>query len=203
MAMDASEIERLIKGRAAGRRGHHRGPRAGDGDHYAAKVRSTSLLGQVAGRSSTRWVYTALKGEMGGAPARAGTSETSAPLLRAPTIDRQRAMTNPVFNRIQETIDAGDVHLFMKGTPMAPQCGFSGAVVQVLGQIGVPFTSTDVLADGEIREGIKAFSNWPTIPQLYIKGEFVGGCDNRAREMAQSGELTALLEEKGVQFVSA
>ena len=106
-------------------------------------------------------------------------------------------MSQSAFDRINDIIAAADVHLFMKGTPAAPQCGFSGAVVQVLNQLGIPFASTNVLADLEIREGIKAFSNWPTIPQLYVKGEFVGGCDI-VREMAQSGELTTLMGEKGV-----
>ncbi|MFG1379102.1 Grx4 family monothiol glutaredoxin [Xanthobacter autotrophicus] len=99
--------------------------------------------------------------------------------------------------RIQEIITASDVVLFMKGVPAAPQCGFSSAVVQVLAQVGVPYHAVDVLQDPFVREGIKAFSNWPTIPQLYIKGEFVGGCDI-VREMFQAGELTALLAEKGV-----
>ncbi len=105
-------------------------------------------------------------------------------------------------DRIQEIIDSADVVLFMKGVPQAPQCGFSAAVVQVLGQLAVPFRSVDVLQDFEVREGIKAFSNWPTIPQLYIKGEFVGGCDI-VREMFQAGELAALLSEKGVTAPAA
>lgn len=106
-------------------------------------------------------------------------------------------MSEAVFARINEIISANDVHLFMKGTPMAPQCGFSGTVVQLLSQSGIPFSSTNVLEDYDIREGIKAFSNWPTIPQLYVKGEFVGGCDI-VREMAQSGELASLLGDKGI-----
>ncbi|MFM2419408.1 MAG: hypothetical protein RL385_4131 [Pseudomonadota bacterium] len=97
--------------------------------------------------------------------------------------------------RIQQLVSSHDVVLFMKGVPAAPQCGFSAAVVQVLGQIGVPYEAVNVLADGEIREGVKAFANWPTIPQLYVKGTFVGGCDI-VREMAKSGELQSLL---GVQ----
>ncbi|MGR7994412.1 MULTISPECIES: Grx4 family monothiol glutaredoxin [unclassified Xanthobacter] len=105
-------------------------------------------------------------------------------------------------DRIQEIIDSADVVLFMKGVPQAPQCGFSAAVVQVLGQLAVPFRSVDVLQDFEVREGIKAFSNWPTIPQLYIKGEFVGGCDI-VREMFQAGELAALLSEKGITAPAA
>jgi monothiol glutaredoxin len=99
--------------------------------------------------------------------------------------------------RIKDIIDSNDIVLFMKGVPQAPQCGFSSAVVQVLNQVGAPYASVNVLEDPFIREGIKAFSNWPTIPQLYIKGEFVGGCDI-VREMFQAGELAALLTEKGI-----
>jgi monothiol glutaredoxin len=106
-------------------------------------------------------------------------------------------MTNPTAERIKGLIAASDIVLFMKGTPIAPQCGFSAAVVQILSRLGILYSSIDVLSDPEIREGIKVFSNWPTIPQLYIKGEFVGGCDI-VREMFQSGELTAILNEKGV-----
>ncbi len=106
-------------------------------------------------------------------------------------------MTNPVFERIQTEIDATPVVLFMKGTPIFPQCGFSARVVQILGHVGVPFKGVNVLEDMEIREGIKEFSSWPTIPQLYVKGEFVGGCDI-ITEMAQAGELQELLKEKGI-----
>ncbi|MFG1346301.1 Grx4 family monothiol glutaredoxin [Xanthobacter autotrophicus DSM 431] len=104
--------------------------------------------------------------------------------------------------RIEDIIASSDVVLFMKGVPAAPQCGFSAAVVQVLAQVGVPYRAVDVLQDLAIREGIKAYSNWPTIPQLYIKGEFVGGCDI-VREMFQSGELTAMLAEKSVAAPAA
>jgi monothiol glutaredoxin len=106
-------------------------------------------------------------------------------------------MDNPVFEEIQAQIDASPVFLFMKGTPMFPQCGFSARVVQILRHAGVDFKSANVLEDPEIRDGIKAFSNWPTIPQLYVKGEFVGGCDI-VTEMYQSGELQELLDEKGI-----
>jgi len=99
--------------------------------------------------------------------------------------------------RIKALITSNDVLLFMKGVPAAPQCGFSGTVVQILNRTGVKFGSVNVLEDEAIREGIKAFSSWPTIPQLYIKGEFVGGCDI-VREMFQSGELAALLTAKSV-----
>jgi len=106
-------------------------------------------------------------------------------------------MSNPVFDRIQADITENPVVLFMKGTPVFPQCGFSARVVQILSHMGVPFKGVNVLEDMEIREGIKAFTNWPTIPQLYVKGEFVGGCDI-VMEMFQSGELANLLAEKGV-----
>lgn len=98
---------------------------------------------------------------------------------------------------IDAILKSGDVVLFMKGTPQFPQCGFSGQVVQILDHVGVPFKGVNVLENDIIRQGIKEYSNWPTIPQLYIKGEFVGGCDI-VREMFQSGELIPLLEEKGV-----
>ncbi len=106
---------------------------------------------------------------------------------------------NPIFARIQQEIDDNPVALFMKGSPAFPQCGFSAALVQVLTQIGVKFKGIDVLSDPEIREGIKAFANWPTIPQLYVKGEFVGGCDI-VREMHANGELKALMDDKGVDY---
>ena len=109
---------------------------------------------------------------------------------------------NPVFSRIKQEIDGTPVVLFMKGSPMFPQCGFSAAVVQVLSQTGVKFKGIDVLVDPEIREGIKEFSSWPTIPQLYVKGEFVGGCDI-VREMAENGELQAIFKDKGVELATA
>lgn len=105
---------------------------------------------------------------------------------------------NPVFADIQKAVDENEVLLFMKGNPMFPQCGFSATVVQILSHLGVKFKGINVLEDMEIREGIKQFSNWPTIPQLYVKGEFVGGCDI-IREMFDSGELEQLLADKGVQ----
>lgn len=105
---------------------------------------------------------------------------------------------NPVFDRIQEYVSKDDVVLFMKGNPTFPQCGFSSVVAQVLNHTGVAFQSYNVLEDFDIREGIKAYSDWPTIPQLYVKGEFVGGCDI-VREMFESGELQQLFAEKGVK----
>ncbi|WP_225768631.1 Grx4 family monothiol glutaredoxin [Inquilinus sp. Marseille-Q2685] len=106
-------------------------------------------------------------------------------------------MDNPVFERIRSDIAGNDVVVYMKGTPVFPQCGFSAAVVQVLTHLGVPFKGIDILTDPGLRQGIKDFSNWPTIPQVYVKGEFVGGCDI-VREMYQTGELQELLESKGV-----
>jgi monothiol glutaredoxin len=103
-----------------------------------------------------------------------------------------------VASRIKNEIDGNDVVLFMKGTPVFPQCGFSAAVVQVLSELGAKFKGIDVLEDPSIRQGIKEFSNWPTIPQLYVKGEFIGGCDI-VREMYASGELQELLESRGVK----
>ena len=106
-------------------------------------------------------------------------------------------MSNPVFDRIRDDITSNDVVLYMKGTPIFPQCGFSAAVVQVLTHVGVKFKGIDILTDPSLRQGIKEFANWPTIPQLYVKGEFVGGCDI-VREMFQTGELQELLQSKGV-----
>jgi monothiol glutaredoxin len=102
-----------------------------------------------------------------------------------------------IHQNIGEQIAKDDVVLYMKGTPVFPQCGFSAMVVQVLSHTGVKFQAYNVLEDQDLREGIKSFSNWPTIPQLYVKGEFVGGCDI-VRDMYETGELTKLLEDKGV-----
>ena len=104
-------------------------------------------------------------------------------------------MTSPTEARIQREITDNPVMLYMKGNPQFPQCGFSSRVVQILNHLGVKYNSANVLEDAELREGIKAFSQWPTIPQLYVAGEFVGGCDI-VTEMFQSGELESLLKEK-------
>ena len=106
-------------------------------------------------------------------------------------------MTDDTNARIQSLVDSNAVLLFMKGTPLFPQCGFSNRAVSILSHLGVEFESVDVLQDQEVRQGIKAFSDWPTIPQLYVKGEFIGGSDIMM-EMYESGELAQLLEEKGV-----
>ncbi|MFO1162914.1 MAG: Grx4 family monothiol glutaredoxin [Reyranellaceae bacterium] len=112
-------------------------------------------------------------------------------------------MSEPqVFERIRNEISKNDVLLFMKGTPVFPQCGFSAAVVEVLSELGVKFQGVNILVDPELRQGIKEFSQWPTIPQLYVKGEFVGGCDI-IREMFETGELEQLFKEKGVTLAHA
>jgi len=98
---------------------------------------------------------------------------------------------------IENEVKSNDVVVFMKGTPQFPMCGFSGQVVQILDHLGVTYKGLNVLDSDDLRQGIKSYSNWPTIPQLYVKGEFVGGCDI-IREMFQSGELQGLLKEKGV-----
>ena len=106
-------------------------------------------------------------------------------------------MTEDVQARIQSLVDGNDVLLFMKGSPLFPQCGFSSRAVAILNHLGVEFESVDVLQDQGVRQGIKAFSDWPTIPQLYVKGEFVGGSDIMM-EMYETGELGDLLRDKGV-----
>ena len=107
-----------------------------------------------------------------------------------------------VHDRIRQEINDNQVVLYMKGTPVFPQCGFSAAVVQILSHLGVKFKGIDVLADSSVRQGIKDFSNWPTIPQLYVKGEFLGGCDI-IREMFEAGELQQAFEEKGIPVRAA
>jgi monothiol glutaredoxin len=111
-------------------------------------------------------------------------------------------MSDPTADRIKAEITDNPVMLYMKGTAMFPQCGFSARVVQILTHMGVPFQTANVLEDPALREGIKQFSNWPTVPQLYVKGEFVGGCDI-VTEMFQSGELASMLTEKGVPHEAA
>src|SRR5277367_2868014 len=108
-------------------------------------------------------------------------------------------MSNTAQDRIRSDITGNDVVLFMKGTPVFPQCGFSAAVVEILSQLGVKFKGVNVLADGDVRQGIKEFSNWPTIPQLYVKGEFVGGADI-IREMFEADELAPFFAERGVSL---
>ena len=109
---------------------------------------------------------------------------------------------NPVFTQIRSDLTENDVVLYMKGTSVFPQCGFSAVVVNVLNTLGVPFKSVNVLEDDDIRQAIKEFANWPTIPQLYIKGEFIGGCDI-VKDMYSSGELQDVFKEKGIAIKDA
>ena len=111
-------------------------------------------------------------------------------------------MSDPVTEQIEGEVNNNDVVLFMKGTPVFPQCGFSAQMVQILDHLGVTYKDVNVLASDEIRQGIKDFSDWPTIPQLYVKGEFVGGCDI-VTEMMLSGELDKLLADEGITFDKA
>jgi len=104
-----------------------------------------------------------------------------------------------VANRIKSLVDEKDVVLFMKGTPTFPQCGFSSTVVQILDYVGADYGAVNVLDDPEIRQGIKDYNNWPTIPQIFVKGEFIGGCDI-VKEMFETGELRTLMTEKGIEL---
>ncbi len=103
-------------------------------------------------------------------------------------------MAESASDRIQKTIDENRIVIYMKGTPTFPMCGFSAATIEIFNEIGVPYETVDVLTDPEVREGIKQFSEWPTIPQVYVKGEFVGGCDI-IREMHANGELAPLVQQ--------
>ncbi|MFN7056586.1 Grx4 family monothiol glutaredoxin [Hyphomonas sp.] len=105
------------------------------------------------------------------------------------------------LDAIEKAVTTNDVVLFMKGTPTFPQCGFSSVVVQILDYLGVDYVSANVLEDAALREGIKAYTNWPTIPQLYVKGEFIGGCDI-VKEMFENGELKGLMAEKGIELTA-
>ena len=109
---------------------------------------------------------------------------------------------HPVFEQIRSEISENDIVLFMKGSPMFPQCGFSATAVEILNRMSLEFKGVDVLADDTVREGIKVYSDWPTVPQLYVKGEFVGGSDIMM-EMYEAGELQALMQEKGVKAAAA
>lgn len=106
-------------------------------------------------------------------------------------------MTNDIQQRIRDAVNSSDVLLFMKGTPLFPQCGFSSRAIAILDHLGVDYDTVDVLQDAAVRGGIKEFSDWPTIPQLYVKGEFIGGSDIMM-EMFEAGELQSLMDEKGI-----
>jgi len=111
-------------------------------------------------------------------------------------------MSDETHSSIDNAVKGNDVLLFMKGTPTFPQCGFSSVVVQMLDYLGVEYQAVNVLEDQNVREGIKAYSDWPTIPQLYVKGEFVGGCDI-VKEMFEAGELKEYMAEKGIEMEAA
>jgi monothiol glutaredoxin len=110
---------------------------------------------------------------------------------------QENIMTDPVLSRIDTLVKSADVVLFMKGTPLFPQCGFSSRAIAILDHLGVAYQSVDVLQDQEVRQGIKAYSDWPTIPQLYVKGEFLGGSDIMM-EMFEAGELQQVMTQQGV-----
>ncbi|PHR55554.1 MAG: monothiol glutaredoxin, Grx4 family [Robiginitomaculum sp.] len=110
-------------------------------------------------------------------------------------------MTNTVADAIKKTVTGNDIVLYMKGTPTFPQCGFSSTVVQIFDYLGAEYASVNVLDDPEIRQGVKDYNNWPTVPQVFVKGEFIGGCDIM-REMFESGELKSLLEKKDIALTS-
>jgi monothiol glutaredoxin len=124
------------------------------------------------------------------------------PAMAAPQRPAQKEANMSIEQFIENEVKSNDVVLFMKGTPQFPQCGFSGQVVQILDHIGVGYKGLNVLESAELRNGIKVYSNWPTIPQLYVKGEFVGGCDI-VREMFQAGELQQLFADKGIAVNAA
>ena len=201
MAMDAAMIERLIKESLPDAQVSIEDLR-GDGDHYAAHVVSGAFRGKSRVQQH-QMVYQALRGRMGNelhalalqTERARGLAPATQPQL--PHTIEDEKMDNTTHDRIRQQVTETPVVLFMKGTPVFPQCGFSAAVVQILSHLGVKFKGVDVLADPSVRQGIKEFSNWPTIPQLYVKGEFVGGCDI-IREMFETGELQQVLEEKGV-----
>lgn len=109
---------------------------------------------------------------------------------------------NEIQAWIKQSVETNDVVLFMKGTPQFPQCGFSSQVVQILDQVGIPFVGVNVLEDDAVREGVKEYTDWPTVPQLYVKGEFVGGCDI-VREMFENGELKSHFQTAGIATVEA
>ena len=136
-------------------------------------------------------------------PAETGQgSEGLRPGLEAGTGAAKKEAKMSIEQFIDNEVKSNDVVLFMKGTPQFPQCGFSGQVVQILDHVGVGYKGLNVLESADLRNGIKTYSNWPTIPQLYVKGEFVGGCDI-VREMFQAGELQQLLAEKGITVSAA
>ena len=189
MAMTANEIEELILKTFPNAKVIIDDLR-GDGDHYAAQIIAEEFKGKTRVQQH-KMVYNAMGGKMG--------KELHALALNTsvPKDLRRLQMDQNTKDKIQDIIDNNEVLLFMKGTPVMPQCGFSAAVVGVLSHMGIKYNSVNVLEDSEIREGIKEFSDWPTIPQLYVKKEFVGGCDI-IREMHENGELSEYFNQSGI-----
>jgi len=176
---------------------------AGDGDHYAAKVVAESFPGHEPRRAAAGRLCRAGRAHGRRAPRLATDHcrpQLTAIILSAPDwrlTGMDQIMTDAVQQRIADIVNGNDVVLFMKGTPLFPQCGFSSRAIAILEHLGVAYESVDVLQDQGIRQGIKAFSDWPTIPQLYVKGEFVGGSDIMM-EMYEAGELQQLMTDQGV-----
>ncbi len=183
MPMAAAEIERLIRDAIPDAEVTIT-DLAGDGDHYAARVVSGSFAGMSRVRQHQA-VYSALGGRDGRRTSRTAARDRGA--IRRPSMTDTK-------DRIAEIVGKNDIVLFMKGTELFPQCGFSSRAVAILDHLGAPFETVDVLQDPEIRQGIKEYSDWPTVPQLYVKGEFVGGSDIMM-EMFESGELQQLVGE--------
>ncbi len=181
MPMAASEIERLIKQAIPDAEVSIR-DLAGDGDHYAARVVASSFGGLSRIRQHQA-VYAALGGRVGG--------ELHALQLETAVPTEIEIVSDP-NQRIAEIVGANEIVLFMKGTALFPQCGFSSRAIAILDRLGAKYETVDVLQDPEIRQGIKDYSDWPTVPQLYVKGEFVGGSDIMM-EMFESGELQQLV----------
>ena len=185
MAMDIKEIETLIKESLPDATIEIQ-DWAGDSNHYSATITSDKFSG-ISKIEQHKMVYNSLKGKMG--------NELHALAIKT----RRNKMDQPTKDLINNEITNNEVCLFMKGTPDAPQCGFSMAVSNMLKILEVNYKGINVLESQSLREGIKEFSDWPTIPQVYIKGEFVGGCDI-VKEMYESGELKKILEDKGIDF---
>ena len=201
MAMDAREIESLIKAALPDATVEIK-DLAGDGDHYAATVTLAAFKGKSRVQQH-QMVYAALQGRMGGALHALALTTVATENCHhergALTAAAEEQTMTDAHQVIDNEVKSNDVVLFMKGTPQFPMCGFSGQVVQILDYLGVPYKGVNVLEDDVVRQGIKDYSNWPTIPQLYVKGEFVGGCDI-TREMFQAGELQQLFADKGIQL---
>ena len=199
MAMHAIEIERLIKAGLPDAEVTIKDLK-GDGNHYEAHVASRLFLGKTRVQQH-KLVYDALGGRMGGVLHALALKTAIRPIpgeAAMPSDEGKTVMSEQqTHDLIRKEIISNDIVLFMKGTKHSPQCGFSSQVAQILGHLGVDYKDINVLEDPSLRDGVKSYANWPTIPQLYVKGEFVGGCDI-VREMFQAGELQDLLTQEGV-----